>query len=116
MSVDASFQVEPAAAIVSRFGSRRKLRSVWHQLLDGYQVSVKELEPIANKLGVCAYWLRTELDRPQTFGRLFEQVTQYQHQNSPMHWQPIDIKAAIIELREQLALLNDRAPSDKIAT
>lgn len=109
MSVDASFKVEPADAIASRFGSRRKLRSVWHKLLDGYQVSIKELEPLANKLGVCAYWLHTELDRPQTFGRLFEQVIQYQHQNSPTHWQPIDIKTAITELRQRLALLKDRA-------
>ncbi|NJR31813.1 MAG: hypothetical protein HC778_01700 [Chamaesiphon sp. CSU_1_12] len=82
---------------------------MWHELLAGDRVSVKELEPIASKLGVCAYWLRTELDRPQTFGRLFEQVIQYQHQNSPTHWQPIDIKTAITELRQRLALLKDRA-------
>jgi glycosyltransferase involved in cell wall biosynthesis len=109
MSVDSSFTVEPAAATISRFQSRRKLRILWQKLAYGYpNLSTPEIEPLAQKLGVGAQWLLDELVQQQTFGGLFEKVTQHQHQSWLSRWQPIDVQTAIMELRQHIAILNYR--------
>ena len=104
MSIDSALKVEPANVVISRFRSRRKLRSLWQRALHGHQLSFQEIEPLANKLGVGDDWLLKELFRPQTFGGLFEQVTRHQQQNYPSRWPLIDIKTAIMELRQSRAL------------
>lgn len=104
MSIDSALKVEPANVVISRFRSRRKLRSLWQRALHGHQLSFPEIEPLANKLGVGDDWLLKELFRPQTFGGLFEQVTRHQQQNYPSRWPLIDIKTAIMELRHSRAL------------
>jgi glycosyltransferase involved in cell wall biosynthesis len=110
MAGDSSLKVEPAAVTISRFRSRRKLRFLWQKLAHGStNLSVPEIEPLAHKLGVGANWLLDELVRHSTFGGLFEQVTQHQHQNWSSRWQPIDVKVAIVDLRQHIAHLNYRA-------
>jgi hypothetical protein len=109
MSGHAAIEVEPAAAIVDRFGSRRKLRHLWHKLWAGFQVAHPELEQLASKLGVSDVWLLAEFDRSPTFGRLWERVTQHQQKYSPLRWQPIEIQTAICDLRQQIARFDRRA-------
>jgi Glycosyl transferase family 2 len=109
MSGNTAMKVEPAAAIVDRFGSRRKLRHLWHKLWAGFQVAHPELEQLASKLGVSDVWLLAEFDRSPTFGRLWERVTQHQQQHSPPCWQPIEIQTAICDLRQQIARFDRRA-------
>jgi Glycosyl transferase family 2 len=106
MSVDATFKVEPAAVTILRFQSRRRLRSMWQRRAVGGRFSFKEIEPLAGKLGVRSDWLLDELVRTQTFGGLFERVTQYQQQDCLSRWQPIDVKTAMRELRQYLVTLD----------
>jgi glycosyltransferase involved in cell wall biosynthesis len=106
MSEASTFKVEPVAATIDWFRSRRKLRSLWQGLSAGSQLSLDEVEPLAGKLGISATWLFAELLQDRPFGKLFERVTQRQHQSHLNHWQPIDIMTAISELREYLAILN----------
>ncbi len=109
MSVDSSLKVEPAAATIARFQSRRKLRFLWQKLAYGYtHLSTAEIAPLAQKLGVGADWLLDELVQHQTFGGLFEKVTQHQHQTWSSRWQPIDVQTAISDLRQHIDLLNYR--------
>ncbi len=103
---DETFNVAPAAVIVDLFQSRHRLRSLWQQLLSGSKISVDEVEPVASKLGVSTSWLFAELLQYHPFGRLFDRVTQRQPQSCLNHWQLIDIKIAIGELRQYLATLN----------
>ena len=120
MSEDSTFKVEPAAATIAWFQSRRKLRSLWQWLSPGSQLSLDEVEPLAGKLGISANWLFAELRQHHTFGRLFERVarhqgarvTQRQQQSYLNHWQPIDIMTAIREARQYLATLNRCASQD----
>jgi hypothetical protein len=106
MSSDLPFQVESASAVISRFQSRRKLRSMWQKLSSGYHFSLREIEPLAYKLGVSGYWLLEELVQSQTFGGLFEKVMHHQQNNYLNHWQLIDIKTAIHDLRRYIAKLH----------
>jgi glycosyltransferase involved in cell wall biosynthesis len=106
MSIDLPFQVESADAVISRFQSRRRLRSMWQRLSGGYNPSLKEIEPLASKLGVSADWLLEELIKPQTFGGLLEQVIQHQQKNYLTRWPLIDIKTAIKDLRQYIATLH----------
>jgi hypothetical protein len=106
MSIDLPLQVESADAVISRFQSRRKLRFILQKLSHGCNLSVKDIQPLASKLGVSAWWLLEELVQPQTFGGLFEKVTQYQQKNYLMHWPLIDIRTAIADLRQYLAKLH----------
>jgi Glycosyl transferase family 2 len=109
MSVDSALKVEPAAATISRFRSRRKLRFLWQKSVYGYaRISATEIEPLAQKLGVGADWLLDELVQHHTFGGLFEKVTQHQHQTWLSRWQPIDVQIAISDLRQYIARLNHR--------
>jgi Glycosyl transferase family 2 len=100
MSSNSALKVEPAAAVVSRFRARRKLRLVWQKLDRGEQLPLSEIDSLAHKLGVTKDWLLSELFRPQTFGRLFEKVTQYQQKSCLGRWPLIDVKTAIMELRQ----------------
>jgi Glycosyl transferase family 2 len=103
MSIDLPFQVESADAVISRFQSRRKLRSMWQRLSNGYNLSLREIEPLASKLGVSAYWLLEELIKPQTFGGLFEKVMKHQQKNYLTRWPLVDIKMAIKDLRQYIS-------------
>jgi hypothetical protein len=105
MSVNSVFKVEPADAIIHRFQARRALRSFWQKLFHGHYLSFKEIEPLANQLGVSAYWLLDELTQSQTFGALFEKIMQQQQKSCVRRWPLIDIKTAIIELRQSIAAL-----------
>ena len=100
MAGNSALKVEPVAAVASRFRSRRKLRLVWQKLAQGQQLPLPEIESLAHKLGVNNDWLLSELFRPQTFGRLFEKVTQHQQQSYLGRWPLIDVKTAIMELRQ----------------
>ncbi|MCY7336912.1 MAG: glycosyltransferase family 2 protein [Chamaesiphon sp.] len=104
MSADSALKVEPADVVISRFRSRRKLRSLWQKALHGYSLSLKEIELVASKLGVSNDWLLDELLLSQTFGRLFEKVIHHQQTTYPIRWQLIDVKTAIMELRHSRSL------------
>ncbi|WP_373540576.1 glycosyltransferase family 2 protein [Chamaesiphon sp.] len=104
MPGDAALKVEPAAAVISRFRSRRKLRLVWQRLSQGQHLSLPEIESLADRLGVTKDWLLIELFRPQTFGRLFEKVSQHQQQSYLSRWPLIDVQTAIMELRQSRAM------------
>ncbi len=106
---DATLKVEPAAATISRLRSRHNLRLMWQKVAAGSdRLSRTEVEPIAAKLGVGTDWLLDEFVRHQTFGGLLEQVTSQQQYHWLRRWQPIDVKTAIRDLRQQIALLTDR--------
>jgi hypothetical protein len=104
MSED-TFKVEPAAAMIGWFKSRRKLRSLW-QKSSGAEISLDEVEPLASKLDISAKWLCAELHQNQPFGKLVARVTQHQQHHDLSRWQPIEIVTAIRELRQYLATLN----------
>jgi hypothetical protein len=106
MSEGSTFKVEPAAAMIAWFQARRKLRSLWQGLSPGSQLSLGEVEPLAEKLGISANWLFAELLQHHTFGKLFDRVTQRQNQSDLNYWQPIDVMTAISDLRQYLATLN----------
>ena len=111
MSIDSTFKVEPAAATISRFQSRRKLRLLWQRLAYGYSyphLATPEIALLAHKLAVSTDWLLDELVRHPTFGGLFEQVTQRQHHIWLSRWQPIDVQTVIMDLRQHIAHLNRR--------
>ncbi|WP_310414188.1 glycosyltransferase family A protein [Chamaesiphon sp. OTE_8_metabat_110] len=111
MSIDSTFKVEPAAATISRFQSRRKLRCLWQKVAYGYvypHVPTPEIALLAHKLAVSNDWLLDELVRHPTFGGLFEQVIQRQHHIWLSRWQPIDIQTAIMDLRRHRAGLDRR--------
>jgi glycosyltransferase involved in cell wall biosynthesis len=115
MSIDSAFQVESADTVISHFQARRKLRSLWHKLSQGHNLSLREVEPLASKLGVSAYWLLEELPQSQTFGGLFEKVTQHQQKNYLTHWSLIDIKTAIKDLRQYVARLHTNPSTNRQA-
>jgi glycosyltransferase involved in cell wall biosynthesis len=102
LPADALFQVEPAAAVIFRFRSRRNLRTFWQRLASDNHLSLKEIEQLAHKLDISAKWLLTELWQSPTFGRLLEKVTERQQDNHLSRWPLIDIKTAITELRSAL--------------
>ena len=108
MSVDAALKVEPAAATISRFQSRRKLRFLWQKLAaDRSNLAASEIAPLAHKLGVGTDWLLAELwSQHPTFGELFDRVTKHQHQNWVKRWPPIDVRTAISDLRQHIARFN----------
>ncbi len=106
MSPGSSFNVEPADAIISRFQARRVLRSFWQRLSHGAYLSFKEIEPLADQLDVSAYWLLNELTQSQSFGELFEQIMQHQQRNWLIRWPLVDIKTAIVDLRQSIAMYN----------
>ena len=106
MSEGATLKVEPAAATIAWFQSRRKLRSLWRGLSPESQLSLERVEPLAGKLGISANWLFAELLQNHTFGRLFERVTQRQQHHDCSRWQLIDVMTAIGELRQYLATIN----------
>lgn len=106
MSEGSTFKVEPVGAMIAGFKSRRKLRSLWQRLSSGSQLSLDEVKPLADKLGISTNWLLDELRQNYPFGKLFEHVTQHQQHNYVSHWQPIEIMTAISELRQYLATLN----------
>jgi glycosyltransferase involved in cell wall biosynthesis len=106
MSPDLPFEVESADAVISRFQSRRKLRFMWQKLSNGYNFSLREVEPLASKLGVSGYWLLEELLQSQTFGGLFETIMQNQQKSYSNCWQLSDIKIAIGDLRKYIAKIH----------
>jgi hypothetical protein len=106
LSEGSTLKVAPAAAMIDWFKSRRKLRSIWQQLLAGSNISVDEVEPVAGKLGISTNWLFAELLQDRTFGKLFDRVTQRRHQSDLNYWQPIDVTIAIGKLRQYLDTLN----------
>lgn len=109
MSEASTFKVEPAAATIGWFKLRRKLRLLWAGLLSGSEISLNEVEPLADRLGISANWLFDELRQNQPFGRLFDRVTQHHQHNYLSRWQPIDMMTAIGELRQYLAILTHPA-------
>jgi glycosyltransferase involved in cell wall biosynthesis len=111
MSVDATFKVEPPDVTISRFQSRRKLRSLWQRRSPGVRFSVKEIEPLAGTLGVRTDWLLDELVGSQSFGSLFEKVTQSQQQDYLSYLPLIDVRTAIGELRQFMVKLDDEVSS-----
>jgi Glycosyl transferase family 2 len=106
LSADSTLKVAPAAAMIGWFKSRRKLRSIWQRLLFDSKISVDEVEPLASQLGVSAHWLFDELFKDHTFGKLVHRVIQHQQHHYLSRWQPLDIMAAIRELRQYLSTLN----------
>jgi Glycosyltransferase like family 2 len=110
LSAGSTLKVAPAAAMITWFQLRQKLRSIWQRLLFDAKISVDEVEPLAGKLGVSTSWLFDELCQDHPFGKLFDRVTQCQHQSYGERWQPIDVMAAIRDLRQYLSSL-DHHPS-----
>ena len=106
LSAGSTLKVAPAAAMIGWFKSRRKLRSIWQQLLSDSKLSVDEVDLVAGKLGVSANWLFDELCQDHPFGKLVSRVSQCQHQSYGERWQPIDVKIAIGDLRQYLVTLN----------
>jgi hypothetical protein len=106
MSTGSSFNVEPADATISRFQSRRALRSFWQKLSHGHYLSFSEIEPLADQLDVSAYWLLDELTQSQSFWELFEEIRHHQQRNWLIRWPLVDVKTAIMDLRQSIGMCN----------
>ncbi len=102
LSAGSTLKVAPAAAMITWFQLRQKLRSLWQQLLSDSKISVHEVDLLAGKLGVSTSWLFDELCEYHPFGKLFDRVIQCQHHSHLDRWQPIDVTIAIMELRQYL--------------
>jgi hypothetical protein len=104
MGGDHLFMVESLGAIVTRFCARHQLRLLWQQILSGYQPSMMSIMAIANALNISTRWLHREISQPQTFGLLFERIEARQQSEGhwPKCWEPIDIRQAILDLRQYL--------------
>ena len=98
------FLVESAGAIVTRLRARQQLRTLWLQILNGYQPALVNVKPIAIELEISTHWLMQELLQPQTFGLLFKRVEQRQQEENiwSEKWELIDIRHAIQDLRSCL--------------
>lgn len=98
------FLVESAAAIETKLQARRELRVLWWRILNGYQPTYKDIEPLANTLGIPTQWLTHELAQPYSFGLVFERVKQRQQQEGiwQQRWSPVKIEQAIADLRPRL--------------
>jgi Glycosyl transferase family 2 len=111
MKTDACFEVESVKALASRFQSRRELRSFWQKLSWGYSLSPKEIEPLANSLGIPTDRLSTEIKQTETFGQLFEKVDRHQ-QTSCIHYRyRVDIKTALTDIRQYIAAIRRGIPT-----
>ena len=95
------FWVESAAAIATRLRARYDLRSIWQQMLYGYEPTTKEVALLADRLGIADDWLLEELLQSRFFGELFEQVEQRQKQEEiwQQRWTHQKIEQAIHDLR-----------------
>ena len=100
-AMEQPFLVESAGAIVTRLRARQQLRSLWLQILNGYQPALMSIETIARVLKISMQWLIQELSQPQTFGLLFERVEQRQQEEGvwSKRWALVEIRQAIQELR-----------------
>ena len=107
------FLVESAGAIVTRLRARQQLRTLWLQILNGYQPTLKNVKPIAKTLEISSRWLMQELSYPHTFGSLIERVEQRQQkENSRSSQQELmDIKQVIQDLRVYLEPLRSAVPT-----
>jgi glycosyltransferase involved in cell wall biosynthesis len=106
-----SFLVEPAAAIETRFTTRRQLRVIWWRVLNGYQPTHTCVAPLADILGVSAQWLVQKLTQPYTFGEFLEQLEQRQQEEEIWftRWKSVKIEQAIQDLRSRLEPLRLRS-------
>lgn len=102
---DAAFEVEPVSVLVTRFSSRRKLRSLWQRILQGHVLNVAELEPLARNLGISAGNLLYEMNQHHTFGQLLEEVNSYQQNSCLIPWQRVDINTALAEIRQKISVV-----------
>ncbi len=95
------FLVESAGAIVTRLQARQQLRTLWLQILNGYQPRLSNVEPIARTLSISSRWLMQELSYPHTFGLLTERVEQRQQAEKSWsnQWALMDIRQVIQDLR-----------------
>ncbi|MFM2304910.1 MAG: hypothetical protein RLZZ135_2322 [Cyanobacteriota bacterium] len=96
--------VESAAAIETRFQTRRQLRQLWCKILNGYQHTRRDAIHYASTLGICGQWLWMELTQPQPFDLLFEQVEASQHQDGvwQKRWPLVNLDRAIVDLNTRL--------------
>ncbi len=102
-----AFLVESVGAIESRFQTRKQLRDLWRQVLNGYRHTAMDVNLYANNLGVDARWLCDELRQPQPFDLLFERVEARQQQEGIWQqlWPSVDLERAIAELSARLKQL-----------
>ena len=95
------FLVESAAAITTRLKARRELRSLWQQVFDGYEPTLKDVALSASRLGIAADWVLDKLIHAQFFGELAEQIDHRQMQEEvwQQRWSMSKIEQAIDDLR-----------------
>ena len=107
------FLVKSVAEIETRLRARHGLRVLWWRTLNGYQLTPKEIAPLANTLGIATHWLTNELAQPHSFGLLFERVEQRQQQEGIwwQRWFPVKIEQAIWDLRVRLNYLRRQQKS-----
>ncbi len=95
------FWVESVAAVTTRLSARQELRSLWRQMLDGDQPTLKDVALPSNRLGISHDWLLNQLTQAQFFGALLEQIEHRQEQenNWQQRWSLTKIEYAINDLR-----------------
>lgn len=98
------FLVESGTEIAARLRSRYQLRLLWEKILCGHQPSDREVRSMAQRLGITADWLQTQLTQPQTLGLLMEQIEHRQQQEQlwSQRWSQVSIEQAIQQLRLEL--------------
>ncbi|OKH54224.1 glycosyl transferase [Calothrix sp. HK-06] len=95
------FLVESAQAIETRLRARYNLRKRWKAVLNGSVVTLNQVAPLSDTLGIDVQWLVQELTQPHTFGQLFEQVEQRMSYEGvwDTRFVHVDIEEAIRDLR-----------------
>lgn len=95
--------VESLAALETRFQARRQVRALWQRVLNGYQIKLEDVQPLAHILAISASWLLDELRQARTFGFLVEQIEQQQQHEGgwTQRWALVELEQAIASLRRR---------------
>jgi Glycosyl transferase family 2 len=111
------YLVESLGALETRFRTRRHLRILWQQAINGSQIQFEEVSLVAHTLGISGYWLLNELRQASTFGVLVERVEQQQEQEGvwESRWALVEIESAIASLRRRTYWLYKERSSQNIS-
>ncbi|BAU11061.1 hypothetical protein LEP3755_15540 [Leptolyngbya sp. NIES-3755] len=98
------FLVESGMEVAARLRSRFQVRLLWEKLLCGYQPTDREIESLAQSLGISSNGLQQQLIQPQTLGLLLERIEHRQQQEEVwvQRWSKVPIEQAIEQLRSEL--------------
>lgn len=95
-----NFLVEGAAAFAARVGLRQKLRFLWMKV-QHCKIFRSEIAPVADKFPLAEDFLFGELNKPQTFGCLYENIMREKSKTGDWakEFPPVEIERALFDLQ-----------------